>query len=342
MNGGLLRAKPPGMRFPIRAGARWTRETCALKVALKHRNVSLRTGCRAVKLWTDNNDFVTAVGCEKNDQSEKISAPIVILAAGAVQTAALLLASANDDHPTGLANGSDLVGRNFMNHNCSAVLAVHPLRHNRAIYQKTLMVNDFYLSSDVDGLPLGNIQMLGKVTGPILSASSKLPRWLANMIATRSFDFYAMSEDLPRPDSRVTLKNGQIKLTWKRSNWNAHEQLVEVLKSRLRKAGFPIVISRPFDRPYPIPPVRNRKDGLRPAGQCCRYLWPKSRPQESFHCGRVDPTDLRSRQSGADNCSTGSANRKTYNRNGVCGMSGVTLVTGGQQGIGLGIAKELI
>ena len=113
------------------------------------------------------------------------------------------------------------------------------------------MVNDFYGPSSESPTPLGNIQMLGKITGPILAANTNLPRWVANAIAARSLDFYAMSEDLPNPDSRVTLKDGQIKLDWQRSNWDAHTKLVSVLKSKLRKAGFPIVVSQPLDRRTP-------------------------------------------------------------------------------------------
>ena len=46
------------------------------------------------------------------------------LACGAANTAKLLLVSANDKHPNGLANGSDQVGRNYMFHNSLAVLAL--------------------------------------------------------------------------------------------------------------------------------------------------------------------------------------------------------------------------
>ena len=93
--------------------------------------------------------------------------------------------------------------------------------------------------------------MLGKITGAILAANSNLPEWLAGMLAARSFDFYAMSEDLPNPESRVTLKNGKIALDWRRSNWTAHEKLVAELKKALKRAGFPIVLTRAFDRRTP-------------------------------------------------------------------------------------------
>lgn len=222
-------------------------ETGGLAVALRHKNVTLRTGCSVEAIEVDDTGQVTGV---RLSQGETIASRIVVAAAGAVQTAALLLGSANEDYPAGLANTSDQVGRNFMNHNCSAVVALHPLRKNRSIYQKTLMVNDFYLATH-DRPALGNVQMLGKITGAILAANVGLPHWLANFVAGRSFDFYAMSEDLPNPDSRVTLRNGQIKLDWQRSNWAAHTQLVKTLKSKLRQAGFPVVMSKPFDRQTP-------------------------------------------------------------------------------------------
>ena len=138
-----------------------------------------------------------------------------------------------------------------MNHNASAVLALHPFRRNRAVYQKTLMVNDYYLTGGPNGEPLGNIQLLGKISGPILAASSPFPRPLANWVAARSVDLYAMSEDLPNPESRVTLKNGRIRLDWKRSNWEGHIALVARIKKMLRKAGYPIVAARAFDRRTP-------------------------------------------------------------------------------------------
>ena len=233
--------------YPNTSGAKQDAETGGLAAALAHENVTLRTGCIVDRLECDERGIVTAALLANG---ERLTAATFVVAAGAVQTAALLLRSANDNCPTGLANRSDQVGRNFMNHNCSAVLAMHPLRKNRSIYQKTLMLNDFYLRSNARP-PLGNVQMLGKITGPILAATSPLPKVIAHWIAARSFDFYAMSEDLPDPESRVTLKNGQIRLDWRRSNWDAHLQLVTELKRVLKRVGFPIVLSQAFDRRTP-------------------------------------------------------------------------------------------
>ncbi|MEP4195056.1 MAG: GMC family oxidoreductase [Aliishimia sp.] len=247
--------------FPNTGRGKMDAETGGLAVALRHKNVTLRTGCAVDTIEVDDTGRVTGV---RVGVRETITSPIVVVAAGAVQTTALLLRSATGDYPTGLANRSDQVGRNFMNHNCSAILALNPVRKNRSVYQKTLMLNDFYLAKD-NRAPLGNIQMLGKMTGGILAANSGLPRWLANFVAARSFDFYAMSEDLPNPDSRVTLQAGQIKLDWQRSNWATHEQLVKTLKSRLRRAGFPVVISKAFDRKTPSHQCGTARMGHDPA-----------------------------------------------------------------------------
>ena len=138
-----------------------------------------------------------------------------------------------------------------MNHNCSAVLAIHPGRRNPSVYQKTLQFNDFYLCGGPSGAPLGNVQLLGKVSGEILAGQTGLPRPAAAMLARRSFDFYAMSEDLPDPESRVTLKGGRTVLDWRRSNMEAHAALVAKVRKVLRRAGFPIILARPFDRRTP-------------------------------------------------------------------------------------------
>ena len=179
-----------------------------------------------------------------------------------MNSAALLLASREG----GIANRSDVVGRHFMNHNCSAVLAIDPRTVNDSVYQKTLGINDFYLDDGHGGPPLGNIQLLGRVTAPILKSSpSKAPEWALHLMSSRSVDWYAMSEDVPNPASRVTVDGGQIQLDWRRSNWSAHEGLVKAFKERLRAAGYPIVLTKPFDRRTPSHQCGTVRIGSNPA-----------------------------------------------------------------------------
>ncbi|MGB8814389.1 MAG: GMC family oxidoreductase [Paracoccaceae bacterium] len=261
----LARGKTPWDAFPDTCGGKMDAETVGLAYALQHPNVSLQENTLVTRLHSGAGGKIKVVEVLRGGKPETYTAPLIILAAGAVNTAALLLASANAEHPTGLANRSDQVGRNFMNHNLSAVLAIHPLRANRSVYQKTIQINDFYLKGGPENTPLGNMQLLGKISGTILASDTPIPRALANWIANHSIDVLAMSEDLPNPDSRVTLRDGQIVLDWKRSNWDAHLALVAKIKSTLRQAGYPIVLSRAFDRRTPSHQCGTARMGADPA-----------------------------------------------------------------------------
>lgn len=249
----LAKAKTPWDAHPNCDDGKMDAETAALAVARSHENVRLETGARVLKLSTaPDGKTITGVRYEQKGEAHEIAPRLVILSAGAVQSAALLLASADDANPNGLANRSDQVGRNFMNHNASAVIAVAPGFINDSIYQKTFAFNDFYLSDGEGGPPLGNVQLLGRVSGAILKANMPLvPEWMLDQVARHAIDFYAMSEDLPSPDSRVRVDGKRIILEWQRTNWQAHLDLVKKLKSVLKQAGFPLVLARAFDKRTP-------------------------------------------------------------------------------------------
>jgi len=242
----LNKAKTPWDAHPNADDGKMDAETAPLREALRHRNVTLVTGATVRRFVAGpNGRDVAAVEYEHQGERKTLSPKLVILSAGAVRSAALLLAS-------NLANRSDQVGRNFMNHNASAVIGVSPWFRNDAVYQKTFGFNDFYLHGGERDLPLGNVQLLGRVSGKILKASMPaVPEPLLDVASRHAIDFYAMSEDLPVPESRVRLDGDRIVLEWQRTNWSAHEQLVARLKSVLRAAGFPLVMSRPFDKRTP-------------------------------------------------------------------------------------------
>jgi choline dehydrogenase-like flavoprotein len=246
----LARAPTTWDAFPCTTGAKSDAESCGLAEALRHPNVTLLTGTRVLRLQSEGQR-VTGVEVDRNGRPEVLTAGTVCLCAGAVMSSALLLASANPDHPRGLANASDQVGRNFMNHNLTGMVAWNPLRRNRSVYEKTIQINDFYLTGGPDGEPLGNIQMLGRITGPILAGEAGLPLWLARHIADHSIHIMAMSEDLPDPNSRVMWKNGGVVVDWRRTNVQAHNLLVQRLTRAMRRAGWPIVLSRGFPKSKP-------------------------------------------------------------------------------------------
>src|SRR5262249_20503506 len=155
-------------------------------------------------------------------------------------TAALLLSSASDKHPNGLANGSDQVGRNYMFHASEAVLALSR-EENPTVFQKTLGLNDFYFGSDEHDYPLGNIQMVGKSQAPMFRGEKPIetklaPQWSLEKIARHAIDFWLSTEDLPLPENRVSVdREGKITLAYRASNDVPKQQLYEKLRSIVGK-----------------------------------------------------------------------------------------------------------
>jgi choline dehydrogenase-like flavoprotein len=260
----LARGKTTWDAFPDTCSGKMDAETAALSEALQHPNVTLMTGTKVTRLIADNRR-IGAVEIGRKGHIERLSAGIVCLSAGAVMTAVILLSSADAAHPTGLANRSDQVGRNFMNHNLSGVIGINPFRRNTSVYEKTLQFNDWYLTGGPMGEPLGNIQMVGRITGPILAAEGGLPLPLAHWMAEHSVHMMTMSEDLPIPESRVLVKDGQIELHWQRTNWAAHELLTKRLKQALRRAGWPVVLSKAFEKRTPSHQCGTARMGKDPA-----------------------------------------------------------------------------
>ncbi|MFN8830723.1 MAG: FAD-dependent oxidoreductase [Labrys sp. (in: a-proteobacteria)] len=242
----LAHGKTPWDAYPDARTGKMDAETCALLPALKHENVTLVSNAEVERLiLSPDRRRIEAVEYVEGGERKRVSARLVVLAAGAVRSAVILLAS-------DAANRSDMVGRHFMNHNASAMLAVDPFLKNDSVYQKTFGLNDFYFSDGRGGPPLGNVQLLGKVSAPILKANAPaVPEFVHGLIARHAVDFYLMSEDLPDPRSRVMLDGRRIVLAWQRSNMTAHEGLVKRMRAVLRAAGFPIVLSRLFDRRTP-------------------------------------------------------------------------------------------
>lgn len=228
-------------------------ETCGLESALAHENVRLETGALVTRLETSpDGRRVVAVHYVKDGETHRIAPRLVVVCAGAVNSAVLLLRSSSSAHPRGLANQSDQVGRNFMNHNCAAMLTIDPRRPNGSIYQKTIGLNDFYLGDGEGGPPLGNVQLLGKIDGPILGDQVPfVPRAVLDWVAGHCIDWYLMCEDLPDPESRVRVDGDTIILNWTRSNMEALRLLTLRMRKIFRACGFPLILCKRFDRRTP-------------------------------------------------------------------------------------------
>ncbi len=231
--------------FPCPYDAKGDAENCCLRPALLSGNVTLETNVKVLRILTSaDGRSVTGVEAETPGEISIRRAPVVVLAAGAINSAALLLRSATDRHPRGLANGSDQVGRNYMAHNPTAVMAVSPKR-TAVNYQKTFAVNDYYFGMPGYEKPMGNLQMLGKLQAGMLTASVPfVPRAAMDAVARRSFDWYVMSEDLPDPENRVVLDGRTIRLIYRQNNMGPHRRLVREVGRIMRRLGSPLVISK--------------------------------------------------------------------------------------------------
>ena len=218
---------------PCLVGAKADAQVVCVDPALAHPNVTLRTGARVTRLETSaSGREVTRLVVERGAAAETYAADVVVVACGAINSAALLLRSASDRHPRGLANGSDVVGRHYMGHVNSVLMAVSRCP-NPTVFQKTLALNDFYFGAEDWEWPMGHISFVGKLDADTLRAGAPAlaPGFTLDLMARHSLDFWLTSEDLPDPDSRVTLdRQGNIVLAYRPNNEEGHRRLVAKLK----------------------------------------------------------------------------------------------------------------
>ena len=256
--------------FPCLVHAKSDAEVLGVRPALEHPNVTLVTNAQAVKLVTnDAGTAVTGVEVDHDGTREVFAADLYVVSCGAANSAKLLLASASDAHPNGLANGSDQVGRNYMFHNSQAVLALSK-EPNPTVFQKTLGVNDFYFGSDDFEFPMGNIQMIGKSQADMFKGEKPLETKLAPGFALRdvaghAVDFWLSTEDLPVPENRVTLeRDGNVKLSYSASERDRRQPPVPPAEVDARP---PRHAPRPPDPAARLPEDRHPGGGGRPPGR---------------------------------------------------------------------------
>jgi choline dehydrogenase-like flavoprotein len=222
---------------PCLVNAKADAQVICVDPALEYANVELLTGAYVERLETSpSGREVTKVHVRRNGTEETYSAGVVVVACGAINSSALLLRSANERHPKGLANNSDQVGRNYMCHLNSVMLAISRCE-NPTVFQKTLGINDFYFGSEEWDYPMGHISFVGKTDANVLAAGapSIVPGFTLDLMARHSLDFWLTSEDLPDPNNRVTVNgNGGIKLNYTPNNLEGHKRLQAKLKSLLK------------------------------------------------------------------------------------------------------------
>jgi choline dehydrogenase-like flavoprotein len=210
--------------FPCLTDGKADAHVLCVRPALRHPNVTLKTRAKVERLVSDGHAITGVV----EESGETHTADIVVVSCGAVNSAALLLRS-------DVANSSDQVGRNYMAHINSGVIALSQAP-NPTKFQKTLGINDFYWGAPDSEVPLGHIQMLGKSDRNILRAGAPwfAPGMALDYMAKHAIDFWLTTEDLPHPDNRVTVdRSGDIHLAKTYYNLEPHKRLLGKLKDLL-------------------------------------------------------------------------------------------------------------
>lgn len=232
--------------YPCMVDAKADADICAIRPLAASGEIRLLTNTVVTALVTtaDGKTVAEASG-RRHGQPVTVRAEKFVLAAGAVNSAALLLRSGSEHHPDGLGNSSGLLGRNYMVHNSTFFVAADPRRRNRTRFQKTLAINDWYLPSAGRKYPLGNVQMLGKLQAPMVSgARPHIPASVLRTVTDHSIDLYLTTEDLPERGNRVEVNRlGQIVVRWTPNNTAPHEELVRLTTKAVRRAGYPLVLT---------------------------------------------------------------------------------------------------
>lgn len=226
--------------FPCLVNAKADAETTCMLPALRFPNVTLLTNAKALRLLTNAaGTKIEEVEVEHNGSLCKFSAECFVVSCGAINSAALFLRSTNSKHPRGLANGSDMVGRNYMFHTNSVMVSISTAR-NPTTYQKTMAINDYYFNAPDSKFPLGHIQLLGNVKKEMLLAQAPkwTPQWILKELADHCIGWWLTTEDLPDLNNRVSLNSqGEIVLSYTPNNEEAHHRLLKKLKGILSHIG---------------------------------------------------------------------------------------------------------
>ena len=242
--------------FACKLHAKSEADVSCVRPALAHPNVELWTNAVARRLLTDpSGRRIKSVEISRNGTIVQVEAARVVVSCGAINSAALLLRSANDHHPKGLGNSSGLVGRRYMAHLATMMQGFHPFRKNATVFQKTVGINDYYFRGPKTRYPLGHIQSQGRTHGVMAKVVGDtrsyfgvsmrgIPLGAYDWWVARGVDWLAMSEDLPVADNRVTVdRSGRIQLAYRPNNLRAHRLLVKETCRILRRLGFWVVMT---------------------------------------------------------------------------------------------------
>ena len=301
--------------FPCKIHAKSDAEVCGVRPAMQSANVTLWINAVARKLITDpSGRKIEAVEIERDGKADKVSAPLVVVSCGAVNSAALLLRSASSTHPDGLANSSGLVGKRYMAHLATMMQAFHPLRKNDTVFQKTVAINDFYLKGPNTRYPLGQIQSQGRTHGVMAqTVVPQVPVWAYEQWVSRGVDWLAMTEDLPRLDNKVTVeRDGRIRLHYRPNNVGGASRAGERSEEDLAQAWL-------LDGDYALTQIQEHDASMRDARVWhrsetlgARHPLPDTRCRQPLRRRCVVLSFFSRGEPGTDDCGAGNPRRRSH------------------------------
>lgn len=226
--------------YPCLVHAKSDAEVAAVRPVMGLENVNLLTETKVERLLTNaSGREITGVEAIVGGDRVTFTSDIVVVSCGSINSAALLLRSANDAHPNGLANSSGMVGRNLMKHILGSIIGVSSFKSNPTKFQKTLSLFDYYWGNADFPYPMGQVQMLGKVDRESLEGSESVYAPLEiDFVARHSLDWWLTSEDLPDPNNQVTLnRDGRIVVDYSENNSAAFDRLMSTWTETLKSVG---------------------------------------------------------------------------------------------------------
>lgn len=171
------------------------------------------------KIDTDENNRVTAIHWYDNEhKSHKATGAAFVIACNSLESPRLLLAAANDRNPSGIANSSDQVGRNMMDHSGFHCFfqADEPLWIGRGPAQSSCIVGprdgSFRSEYSANKIILNNITQVTTATSIALKkglVGAELDAEIRKL-AIHGVDLSISLEPLPDPNNRVTLSKTRV------------------------------------------------------------------------------------------------------------------------------------
>jgi choline dehydrogenase-like flavoprotein len=231
--------------FPCLIHAKADSDIDCVRPVMDLPNVTLLTSAMVTRILTNpTGTAATGVEVEFEDTTtaaktkSTFTGDIVALCCGAINSAALLLRSATDRYPNGLANSSDMVGRHFMYHNANAMVALSATE-NPSKYMKTFGINDFYFGEPGYDYPMGSIQPVGSFQKEMMKSDAPpfTPGFALKIAKEHTVPWWLMTEDLPDPNNRVRIVDGGIRLEYTPNNQVSFKRLKERWVDVLKRSG---------------------------------------------------------------------------------------------------------